>query len=150
MRDVDLHVAAHVEVEVAVPVGIEEDRGARPAVIGDAGGLGPVPERAGSVAQEQHVGPEVRDVEVDVSVPVRVPGRDAHPIARVGGGPGLVRGVAETPAAVAHEEPIDDDPRDALRASARPREPAALDEVEVEVAVPIHVADRGTRTHRFG
>ena len=73
-------VARHEEIEPAVRVVIEE-RGARaPAGSGDAGRRRHVAKAPAPVVLEQHVPPEVRDIQVGVAVVVVIAGRDAHAV----------------------------------------------------------------------
>ncbi len=73
------HVARHVEVEIAVAVGVEERAAGAPASRRDAGLGRHVRERPVAVVPEQEVAPPVRHVEVELPVVVEV--AHAHAVA---------------------------------------------------------------------
>ena len=126
-----IHVAGHEEIQLAVGVVVAEGRGRAPTVVPVllAGNAKPV--RAG-VDQEcvrSVSGPE----EVDVSVPVGIPGRHAHTVGAGGRNPGgLDEPEARSPV---FEELIG---------------PFALDEIDVQITVGIAIEEGDSRSHDLG
>jgi hypothetical protein len=92
--EVDLHVAAHEEVEVAIAVVVREAAARGPATTGHPRALRDVLERAVVVVPVEVVRTERGHVEVVPAVAVHVGHAHAHPPARVAH-PRLVRDVLE-------------------------------------------------------
>ena len=138
-------IAADVEVEVGVAVVVAKGRRTGPALA----------EHRGVHPQERPAAPEVegvlsvvRDEDVDAAVAVHVTHRDARAVPPVeepaGGG-----GVPEPAVRLLQEEAVagylgGGDPVAILRERTR------LDQVDVEVPVPVGVEERGARPHDRG
>ena len=130
------HVARHVQIEIAVGVGVEERAARAPAAGRDAGLRRDVLEGAVALVPEQHVGAPVGDVEIDAAVAVGVARADAlSPGREIDAG--LRRHVLEAPAAQIAEERVA--MRDALP---RRGQLGAGDDVDVEPSVAVVVEER--------
>ena len=128
-----LDVARHVEVEIAIRIGIEERAAGAPAAGGDSGARGDLLEAAIAAIAEQHVGTPVGHVEIEAAVAIGIAGADAvAPGGRVHAG--LRRHVGELPPAKIAIQRVA--VRDAL---ARRRELGRRDQVDVETSVAVVV-----------
>ena len=158
VRAVKPVVVADVEVEPAVGVVVEEGRRNAEAPVVGAGKLRNVVEAGTAVVAEQLIRPQVGHVQVDVAVPVVVPGRNADVVAgsfktQFGGDvdepqsrlAGNFQFVAEE--AVARRLP--GLAREHRRAALVTFELAALAQVDVQVAVVVVVEEGHSRTDDF-
>ncbi len=139
--EVDLHVAAHEEVEVAVLVVVGEAAARRPAAALYPRLLGDVGERAVPVVAVEPVPAEGGDVEVRGAIPVHVGHAHPHPPARVRH-PGGLGHVHELPVA---QVPVE-------RALRGPGVLGCLhgqgiDEVDVEEAVTVEIEEGHASAH---
>src|SRR6185503_14726776 len=142
-RALPVQVVDDEEIEVAIGVVVEK-RGARaPAAAGDARLRRHVGEVAAAVAFEQDVAAVVGDVEIDASVVVEVARGDAHAVA-AGVGAAAGRDIVERAVAAIAIEAV------AVGLVARREQVAALHQVEIEIAVAVHVEQRGAAAHDLG
>ncbi len=130
-------VAGDVQVEPAVPVGIEEGGRRVPARRLDADPRRDVLEAPAAKVAVEHVAAEVRDQDVGPAVVVVVGDRRARSPFALASDAGAVRHVLESAVGALVIEgvlaPLDDP---------RAVEPPAVDEVDVESAVPVVVEER--------
>ena len=156
--DGEVDILADVEVQVPIAVIVEKDRARAPAGIADARGGGDITKRPISVVAQQHLSVKARQVEIDVPVRVVVSRRHAHAVVvepraarlrHVGEAecsPGdqlvAVEFVARGPATRGREEPH--------RVPFGRREPAPLQEVDVEVAIAVEIEEGHARPHDLG
>ena len=137
-RLVPLDVAGDVEVEPAVEIRVEEHRRGRPAGRRHAERGRRVDEAAAALVPVEHVGAQIRDVQVEVAVVVDVADRGAHAVARVVE-PRIRGRVRETAARALPVEAIATRLAGDLAARVR--------EVEIEQAVAIGVERRHAAAH---
>jgi hypothetical protein len=141
-RPVQLDVAGHVQIEVAVRVHVEPGRRRPPRRVADAGARRDVRERAVAVVPVQNVRSQVGHVEVRIAVVVVVARRDAVAPSTVAGARTL-GDVREASLAVSAKEPV------RLTLVRRAIVGGAVDEVEIELPVEIEVEPCRSRAHRL-
>src|SRR5690606_6808226 len=143
-RGIVVEIVRDVEIEPAIPVGIEE-RGARaPGGAGHSGARGDVDERAVSLVSIEDVRAVVRDIEIEVAVVVVVADREAETIT-LAADSSLLGDVDERAVAHVSIEPV----RSIALLGRATRRGVPVDEVEVEMAVAIVVEPPRAAGHRL-
>ena len=130
------------EVEPPVAVVVEEGRAGAPAGTRDTGCRGDVNEMSVAIVLQQDIAAVGRHVEIGVPVVVEIAGRDAHPVSAHAGAAPVGDVLERAVAAIAVQA--------AARAGRVVGEAAALDQIQIEEAVVVHVEQRRAAAHDLG
>ena len=133
-------IVDHEQIQVPVQIQIEEQRRRSPTGIGDTGRLGDVFELTGAVVSQQRIGAEIRHVEIDIAVIVVVTGRHPHAIPRVGG---------TAAAGDFLETSVTDVLKQLVAGRIVGKQLAALNQVNVEIAVIVQIGECRAAAHDF-
>ena len=150
----EVDVGADEEVEISVPISVEEDRAGGPNFIeGEPGGFGDIFEGAISSISVEPVDAEIRHEQVGVSISIEVSDGDPHPVVRCRKS---LRGDFE-PNSTLLDEPIEEQKisRGLTRRGGEDRlgdraiEGSSLSDEEIEVAIAVSIEKRAAGTHHF-
>jgi len=144
IRQIELQVVGHVQVEIAVVVVVDETGVGAPAGIADAGRTGAVGEGAVSLVAVEHVGTVVGHVQVEIAVVVAVADAGAHPVSGIAHA-GRIGDVGEGAVSLVAVERVG-----RRLAPGRRVQVGAVEDVQVQMPVPVVVEERRARAHRLG
>ena len=159
--EAEVDVVAHVEVQPAVPVIVQESRADTPTRVIRAGCPGHIVKGSIPVVSKQLVGPEIGQVEVGPTIIVEVSRCHAHPVPWCPD-PTSLRHVGKVQPATAgfvrpqvvSVEPVDQRfglgrGEDRIGKSFPRSEHAALNQIEVEIPVVVIIEHGSTGAHHF-
>ncbi len=138
-------VVRHEDVQPSITVGVEETGRGGIGVVADPRVGGRVFERPVAAIPVERVGTVIGDVEVGVTVVVRIPDSHSHPVARIGGSGRVGRDAKH--AVVTLEQQL---VHAVGRRGAAGDIPPAVHEVQIEVVVAVGIEESNAAGHAVG